>query len=81
MLLLKDKWTIKEEKGDTTWWMIRGSAFSNVINHKYPHRVFEDKEEADRYCSNINRVGNRNSVVVNVKYSMLLKRKPYEKEA
>tara|TARA_R100000781_G_C4069446_1_gene123956 strand:+ start:187 stop:420 length:234 start_codon:yes stop_codon:yes gene_type:complete len=76
--MLKDKWTIKEEKEGTTWWMIRGGAFSNVINSRYPHRIFEDKEEAERYCNNINRGMNRNGVVVNVKYRNLLKRTPNE---
>ena len=79
--MLKDKWTIKEEKENTTWWMIRGGAFSNVINNKYPHRLFEDEDEARRYCSNINRRMDRNAVVVNVKYRKLLKGNPYEKKS
>ena len=61
-------WTIKEERDGTTWWMIRGGAFSNIINNKYPHRIWEDKDEADRYCANMNRRANRNSKVIEVRY-------------
>ena len=48
--------------------MIRGGAFSNIINNKYPHRIWEDKDEADRYCANMNRRANRNSKVIEVRY-------------
>ena len=66
--MLKNKWTIKEEKDGTDWWIIRGGAFSNVINEKYPHRLWDDEEEVYDYCNNMNRRSNRNSKVVEVKF-------------
>ena len=64
----KRKWTIKEERDGTTWWMIRGGAFSNVINKKYPHKLWDNKEDVDRYCNNVNRVQRRKSEVVKAGY-------------
>ena len=63
---LPNKWTIKEEIDCTTWWIIRGGAFTNSITEKYPHRFFESKEEADVYSSNLNRRLNKKTEVVNV---------------
>tara|TARA_R110002020_G_scaffold308985_4_gene524529 strand:+ start:541 stop:777 length:237 start_codon:yes stop_codon:yes gene_type:complete len=60
------KWTIKEEINGDTWWIIRGGAFSNVINDKYPHRFFETKEEAEVYSGNLNRRINKKTKVVDV---------------
>ena len=57
-------WTIKEEIDGTTWWMIRGGAFTDVINQKYPLRFFESKEEAEIYSANINRRLNKKTKVV-----------------
>tara|TARA_R100000278_G_scaffold106463_1_gene83026 strand:+ start:1667 stop:1870 length:204 start_codon:yes stop_codon:yes gene_type:complete len=39
-------WTIKEERHDGTWWLIRGNAFTNKITDKYPNKVFEYADEA-----------------------------------
>tara|TARA_R100000664_G_C2726435_1_gene118275 strand:- start:318 stop:533 length:216 start_codon:yes stop_codon:yes gene_type:complete len=65
---MKMKWTLKEERDGTTWWVIRGGAFSNVINSKYPHRLWDDKDEIDMYCSNMNRRSNRKCEVVEVRH-------------
>ena len=65
---MKMKWTLKEDRDGTTWWVIRGGAFSNVINSKYPHRLWDDKDEMDMYCRNMNRRSNRKCEVVEVRY-------------
>tara|TARA_X000001382_G_scaffold62218_1_gene42877 strand:- start:11880 stop:12101 length:222 start_codon:yes stop_codon:yes gene_type:complete len=65
---MKDRWTIKEEKDGTTWWLIRGGAFTNVINKNYPHRVFDDYKEAILRSGNINRLSGRETDVVKVRY-------------
>lgn len=62
------RWTIKEKRDDTTWWMIRGGAFSNVINKDYPNRLFEEKEDAEMYSNNLNRRSGRKTKVVKVEY-------------
>ena len=63
------RWTIKEEKDDgTTWWMIRGGAFSNVINRKYPNRLFDSRKDASMYSSNIIRLYGRKTTIVEVEY-------------
>ena len=61
--------TIKEEKDDgTTWWMIRGGAFSNVINSKYPNRLFDEREDAEMISNDSNRLYDRNTEIVEVEF-------------
>jgi len=64
----ESKWTIKEEKNNTTWWMIRGGAFSNVINKKYPNRLFDERKDAEMISNNSNRLYGRNTEVVEVEF-------------
>ena len=64
----KSKWTIKEEKDNTTWWMIRGGAFSNVINNKYPNRLFDEREDAEMISNDSNRLYDRNTEIVEVEF-------------
>ena len=64
-------WTIKEEIDGTTWWMIRGGAFTNAISHKYPHRFFESREEAEIYSANLNRRLNKKTKVVDVSPTLM----------
>mgnify|MGYP003112408270 CR=1 FL=1 len=65
------RWTIKEEIDGETWWVIRGGAFTNVINESYPRRLFESREDADEYCNRINMRTDRNAKVVKVKTKWL----------
>tara|TARA_R100001082_G_scaffold79992_1_gene47231 strand:- start:836 stop:1051 length:216 start_codon:yes stop_codon:yes gene_type:complete len=65
---MKNKWTIREERDGVTWWMIRGGAFSNVINKEYPHRLFDDIDDVKMYCNNINRDSGRKCEVVEVEH-------------
>jgi|TARA_R110000803_G_scaffold99917_2_gene168092 hypothetical protein len=56
-------WAIKEDRDETTWWMIRGGAFSNVINKKYPKRIFGSREDAELSSNKLNRESRRNTKV------------------
>jgi len=38
---------IIEKKGNETWYMIRGSAFTPQISEKYPIRTFLDRKTAE----------------------------------
>ena len=62
----KHRWTIKEDKDGVEWWMIRGGAFSNKINKRYPHRLFESRMDAEVYSNSINRSYDRKSKIVQV---------------
>tara|TARA_R100000234_G_scaffold118364_1_gene98650 strand:- start:230 stop:493 length:264 start_codon:yes stop_codon:yes gene_type:complete len=63
------RWAIKEEKDDgSTWWMIRGGAFSNVINTKYNYRLFESKDDAIMQSNDMNRLYGRKTTVAEVRY-------------
>ena len=63
------RWAIKEEKGDgSTWWMIRGGAFSNVINTKYNYRLFESQDDAIMQSNDMNRLYGRKTTVAEVRY-------------
>tara|TARA_R100000278_G_scaffold121386_2_gene105196 strand:+ start:103 stop:366 length:264 start_codon:yes stop_codon:yes gene_type:complete len=63
------RWAIKEEKSDgSTWWMIRGGAFSNVINTKYNYRLFESKDDAIMQSNDMNRLYGRKTTVAEVRY-------------
>tara|TARA_R100000458_G_C8111384_1_gene134025 strand:- start:267 stop:503 length:237 start_codon:yes stop_codon:yes gene_type:complete len=62
------RWTIKEVKNGTTWWMIRGGAFSNVVNNKYQHRLWDEIEDVQVYCNNLNRNNDRKCEVVEVSH-------------
>ena len=63
------KWTIKEVKDDgTTWWMIRGGAFSNLINERYPNRLFDTEMDALKSSNNVNRLYGRKTTIVKVEY-------------
>jgi len=52
--MTKILWTIKEERHDGTWWLIRGNAFTNKITDKYPNRVFETVNEAKSLRDRLN---------------------------
>jgi hypothetical protein len=63
------RWAIKEEKDDgSTWWMIRGGAFSNVINTKYNYRLFESKDDAIMQSNDMNRLYGRKTKIAEVRY-------------
>ena len=63
------RWAIKEEKDDgSTWWMIRGGAFSNVINTKYNYRLLESKDDAIMQSNDMNRLYGRKTTVAEVRY-------------
>ena len=64
----KSKWTIKEEKNGITWWMIRGGAFSSVVNNKYPNRLFDEREDAEMISNDSNRLYGRSTEVVEVEF-------------
>ncbi len=64
----ESKWTIKEEKDGITWWMIRGGAFSNVINRNYPNRLFDEREDAEMISNVSNRLYERNTEIVKVEF-------------
>jgi|TARA_R100000329_G_scaffold151188_2_gene146311 hypothetical protein len=59
-----DRWTVKEERDGTTWWLIRGGAFTDKVSNRYKHRLFEDYDEACVYSGNINRQNGRATEVV-----------------
>jgi hypothetical protein len=40
-------WAIKEVRDGSDWWMIRGGAFSNKVNNKYPKRLFKERRDAE----------------------------------
>jgi hypothetical protein len=65
---LTERWTIKEEKDGVVWWMIRGGAFSNKVNDKYPNRLFNTREDAELYSNNVNRSYDRKTQLVKVEY-------------
>ena len=67
-MIKNSRWTIREEKNGAMWWMIRGGAFSNKTNDRYPHRFFETKEDAEMYSNSINRVSDRKSEIIEVIY-------------
>ena len=68
-------WAIKEDRDGTMWWMIRGGAWSNVVNNKYPHKLWDSKEEADKCCADTNRRYYRKGKVVEVVYNYGSKKK------
>ncbi len=51
-------WAIKEVRDGSDWWMIRGGAFSNKVNNKYPKRLFKERRDAELFSNNLNREGN-----------------------
>jgi len=62
------RWAIKEEKDDgSIWWMIRGGAFSNVINTRYNYRLFESRDDAIMQSNDMNRLYNRKTTISEVR--------------
>ncbi len=59
-------WAIKEIRDGSDWWMIRGGAFSNKTNNKYPKRLFKEKGDAELFSNNLNREGNWKTKIVEV---------------
>ena len=59
-------WAIKEVRDGSDWWMIRGGAFSNKTNNKYPKRLFKEKGDAELFSNNLNREGNWKTEIVEV---------------
>jgi len=63
---MKKGWTIVEKKDGVTWHMVRGGAFSNIINKRYPKRIFDVREDAELYSNHLNREGGNKTTVKEV---------------
>lgn len=47
--------------------MIRGGAFSNVINTRYNYRLFESRDDAIMQSNDMNRLYNRKTTISEVR--------------